>query len=149
MVENQSHYGITRIRMPRQQFFMTSNRPITLIVGVDAPYNPTKDIDSYFQEFRNLVKSNRIMYDHELYVRLREIDSASFFTSGKLQELKALCDQHNVEEVIISEALTAQQERNIGDILRCKVYDRTQLILEIFEKSAHSAEGKAQVAIAM
>lgn len=148
MIEK-TNYTPDTIRMPRPEFYATATTPITLIVGVDAPYNTTKDINSYFQEFRNLVKSNRIAYNHELYLRLRELDAAYFFTRGKLQEIKKLCDENNVEEVIISEPLTAQQERNIGDMLRCKVYDRTQLILEIFEKGAHSAEGKAQVAIAM
>ncbi len=41
------------------------------------------------------------------------------------------------------------QERNLSELLHARVYDRTQLILEIFEKSAHSAEGKLQVEIAM
>lgn len=135
--------------MTRQAHYITDYLPKILIVGVQAPYNTTPNIDSYFQEFRNLVKTNGITPEHELYMQLRSIDSSYFFTKGKLEELKAYCDEHHIEEVIISDTLSALQERNLSDILDCRVYDRTQLILEIFEKGAHSAEGKAQVSIAM
>ncbi len=57
--------------------------------------------------------------------------------------------QVEIEEDIISEPLSVQQERNLSELLHCKIYDRTRLILEIFEKSATSAEGKLQVEIAM
>jgi len=51
--------------------------------------------------------------------------------------------------VIFSEPLSANQERNLNKILHCKIFDRTELILEIFEKGAHSSEGKLQVELAM
>ena len=135
--------------MNREHRFFINEYPKTLLLGIQAPYNKTLDIDSYFEEFVNLVKSNNIQYDHELFIKLRETDTGYFLTQGKLQEIKDFCDKENIEEVIISEPLTGQQERNLRDILRCEIFDRTQLILEIFEKSAHSAEGKIQVEIAM
>lgn len=135
--------------MTRQAHYLTEYLPKILIVGVDAPYNTTNDLESYFQEFRNLVKTNGIKPDQELYIHLRSIDSSYFFTKGKLEDLKKFCEEHHIQEVVVSDPLSALQERNLSDLLDCRVYDRTQLILEIFEKGAHSAEGKAQVAIAM
>lgn len=135
--------------MTKQAHYLTEYLPKTLIIGIHAPYNRTDNIESYFEEFRNLVKTNRVQFDHELYMRLREIDPGYFFTKGKLDEIKKLCEEQGIQEIIISEPLTAQQERNLIDFLHCPIFDRTQLILEIFEKNAHSAEGKAQVEIAM
>ena len=135
--------------MPRKSESLTVYLPKILLLGIHAPYNRTKDIDSYFEEFINLARSNGVPYNETMFIKLREIDAAYFLTKGKLDELKKFCDENNIEEVIISEALTAQQERNIDQFLHCRVFDRQQLILEIFEKSAHSAEGKAQVALAM
>jgi len=135
--------------MPRQEFYETNLYPKTLLLGVYAPYNRSSNADSYFNEFLNLAKTNEVVNYQTLMVKIREIDPGYFITKGKLLELKELCDDQNIEEVIISEMLTAQQERNLADFLHCRVFDRTQLILEIFEKSAHSAEGKAQVGIAM
>jgi GTP-binding protein HflX len=121
----------------------------TLIIGVDAPYNRVSNIESYFAEFRKLLETNGTVYQHELYIKMRTIDSSYFFTKGKLEEIAAFCKEHKIEEVVVSDPLTSQQERNLEDMLQGKVFDRTYLILEIFEKSAHSAEGKLQVAIAM
>lgn len=135
--------------MTRESYFFVNEHPKTLLLGIQTPYNTLHDIDSYFEEFINLVKSNGIPYDHELFIKLREIDNGYFLTQGKLQDLKEFCDAEEIEEIIISEPLTGQQARNLKDMLRCDVFDRTQLILEIFEKSAHSAEGKIQVEIAM
>lgn len=120
----------------------------TLILGVHAPYNRTKHIESYYEEFLNLVKTNGVDYERAEFVRLRETDSAYFFTKGRLEELKKLCDELEIEHIIISETLSPQQERNLEDFLNVTIFDRTALILEIFEKGSHSAEGKIQVKIA-
>lgn len=135
--------------MPRPEFYSTTLYPKTLLLGIHAPYNTTKNVNTYFEEFMNLAKTNGVQNYETLFIRLRDIDTAYFLTKGKLEEVKEYCAKHDIEEVIVSEILTSQQERNIGDYLDCEVFDRTQLILEIFEKAAHSAEGKAQVAIAM
>jgi len=120
-----------------------------LLLGIKAPYNKIQNIEGYFEEFINLARSNNIKTDHTMFIKLRDIDPAYFLTKGKVEELKGYCDKHGIEEVIISEPLTGQQERNLSDLLNCRVFDRTQLILEIFEKTAHSAEGKTQASIAM
>lgn len=123
--------------------------PKTLIVGIQSPLNSIRNIESYFEEFKNLVRSNGIPYDYEVFMKIRTIDPAYFVTKGKLEELIKLCKDNQIEEVIFSEPLSAQQERNLTDILQARVFDRTQLILEIFEKGATSAEGKTQIALAM
>lgn len=123
--------------------------PKTMLVGIQAPYNTTKNIDSYYEEFMNLVHSNNIPFNETFFIKLRTIDPGYFITEGKLEELLALCQKHEIEEVIISEPLSPQQERNLSDLLRVRVFDRTQLILEIFEKGAVSSEGKLQVQLAM
>lgn len=123
--------------------------PKTLLVGIITPYNTTKTADSYYQEFIALVESNGIEYDQVYFTKLREIDPVYFLSKGKLEDLIKLCQENNIEEVIFSESLSPQQERNLSRTLNCKVFDRTELILEIFEKGAHTAEGKLQVELAM
>lgn len=135
--------------MTKKAESLTIYLPKVLLLGVQAPYNKTNNIESYFQEFRNLVKTNGVAYQAELYIKLRSVDHAHFFTKGKLEEVRAFCENNNIEEVIISEPLSGMQERNLEDILDVRLFDRTHLILEIFDKAAHTAEGKIQVAIAM
>ena len=135
--------------MSRKQAVATIEHPKTVLIAVHAPYNRTSDIESYFSEFVHLIESNDIEYADIIYVKLREIDTGYFLTKGKVEEIRAFCEKNEIADVIFSEPLTAQQERNLSDIFHCRVFDRTQLILELFERSAHSAEGKLQVQIAM
>ncbi|MBI2352650.1 GTPase HflX [Candidatus Dependentiae bacterium] len=120
----------------------------TLLIGVHAPNNKIGNIESYYQEFLNLARTYGVQ-DYDFHaVKIREIDSRNFFTKGKLEEIKEIFDKSNAREVIISDQLTPQQERNLQDLFDCPVLDRTRLILAIFEKSAVTAEGKTQVEIA-
>lgn len=135
--------------MKKTEGYSTQEYPKTLLVAVEAPYNPVANIRTYFDEFLHLVTSNNIPYEGMIEVKLRSIDKGFFFTKGKLEEIHALCQKENFEEIIVSEQLTPLQERNLNELLQCKIFDRTQLILELFEKSAHSAEGKMQVEIAL
>ncbi len=135
--------------MTKKAQLLSAYRPKVLVVGIHAPYNHTPDINAYFEEFVNLVKSNNIKFDEIIFFKLRDIDPGTFIQKGKLEQLLELCEKHDIDEVILSEPISPQQERNLRDFLHRKVFDRTQLILEIFEKSAHSAEGKTQVQIAM
>jgi len=134
--------------MTKPAFYPTETHPKTLIVGIEAPYNRNIDIDAYFDEFVNLIETNGTPYDMETFIKLRTIDPAYFIGKGKLAELKKLIEENEIKYVIFSESFTPHQERNISNYLRSTVCDRTRLILEIFERSAHSAEGKLQVAIA-
>lgn len=120
-----------------------------LIIGAQTPANRFIEAEAYFQEFRNLVSSCGISVTAEYMTKLRTIDSGYFFTKGKLEEIKNVCDEHKIEEVIVSERLDNQQVRNLIAYLGATIIDRTELILNIFEKGAVSAEGRVQVEVAI
>lgn len=135
--------------MSNTTHYSTNTSKNTLLIMVHAPYNRTNYIQSYFDEFFNLVKAAGIVYQEAVTIKLREIDNAYFITKGKLADIKEACERMSIERVIISEQLTPQQARNIEDYLECTLMDRTDLILDIFQKAAVSAEGKTQVEIAL
>ena len=56
---------------------------------------------------------------------------------------------HDAELVLFNHALSPAQERNLEQLLKCRVLDRTGLILDIFAQRARSFEGKLQVELAM
>jgi len=120
----------------------------TLLLGIHAPYNRIPNIEAYYEEFLHLVRTLDVEYDDVMYMKLRELDRAFFITRGKLQELTQYCQDNNIEQLIISEPLTAQQERNLEDMVEVDIIDRTKIILDIFEQAAYSAESKIQVEIA-
>jgi GTPase len=79
----------------------------------------------------------------------RIVPTAKFLIStGKLEELKALVQEHKAELAIFNHTLTPSQERNLEKELQCRVLDRTGLILDIFAQRARTFEGKLQVELA-
>lgn len=134
--------------MTKQQNAKTNNDVKVLLVGVQAPYNHSHNIEAYYDEFMSLAQTLGVHEYETMWIKLRSIDNKYFFTKGKLAEIKAMFEKVEATEIIISEQLTGQQERNLQDFLDCRVFDRTRLILSIFEQAATSGEGKLQVEIA-
>ncbi|MCE8024456.1 MULTISPECIES: ribosome rescue GTPase HflX [Halomonadaceae] len=75
-------------------------------------------------------------------------DSRTFIGSGKLEELREALQVHGAELVIFNHGLSPSQERNLERELKCRVLDRTGLILDIFAQRARTHEGKLQVELA-
>ena len=134
--------------MTKHQNVKTGNDVKVLLVGVQTPNNHAQNIHAYYEEFVSLAKTLGIEDFETIWIKLRSIDNKYFFTQGKLDEIKTAFENSGATEIIISEQISGQQERNLQDYLDCRVFDRTRLILSIFEKAAISSEGKLQVEIA-
>ncbi|MFC0632697.1 GTPase HflX [Brevundimonas balnearis] len=80
--------------------------------------------------------------------RIRRVTPATLFGAGKVDELAALIRAAEAEVVIIDDALTPVQQRNLEKAWEAKVVDRTGLILEIFGRRARTKEGRLQVELA-
>ncbi|MGN6605751.1 MAG: GTPase HflX [Jatrophihabitans sp.] len=75
-------------------------------------------------------------------------DPATYIGSGKAKELRDIVAHHAADTVICDGELTPGQLRQLEDVVKVKVVDRTALILDIFAQHARSREGKAQVELA-
>ena len=79
----------------------------------------------------------------------RQRPDAKFYAgSGKVAEIGAAAAALNAGWVIFNHNLSPAQERNLEAELKCRVLDRTGLILEIFSQRAQTSEGKLQVELA-
>lgn len=76
-------------------------------------------------------------------------ESKYFVGSGKADEIRAAAQAHKAELVIFNHVLSPGQERNLEQLIKCRVLDRTGLILDIFAQRARSFEGKLQVELAL
>ncbi|MDP3377622.1 MAG: GTPase HflX, partial [Brevundimonas sp.] len=81
-------------------------------------------------------------------IALRRTTPATLFGSGKVEEMAALVRAAEAEVVVIDDALTPVQQRNLEKAWEAKVIDRTGLILEIFGRRARTREGRLQVELA-
>ncbi len=75
-------------------------------------------------------------------------DPATYLGSGKARELRSIVVETGADTVICDGELTPGQLRQLEEIVKVKVVDRTWLILDIFAQHARSREGKAQVSLA-
>jgi GTP-binding protein HflX len=81
-------------------------------------------------------------------VPLRQIRPATLFGSGRVKAIGERIEAAGVELVVVDSALAAIQQRNLERAWKCKVIDRTGLILEIFGARAQTSEGRLQVELA-
>ena len=127
--------------MSRKEASTIDPDPRTLLLGVFAPGNKCVDVQAYFDEFVSLVDTRGFQYDFTLFIKIRTIDKGFLLTKGKLEDVVKLCQDNKIERIICSERLSPLQHRELEDITATTVVDRAELILEIFKKSATSAEG--------
>jgi GTP-binding protein HflX len=81
-------------------------------------------------------------------VPLRASAPATLFGSGKVAEVEAICRSAEIDVVVVDDALSPVQQRNLERAWQAKVVDRTGLILEIFARRARTGEGRLQVELA-
>ncbi len=101
------------------------------------------------REFRELVSSAGANCVHFVHItRQQQPTPRTFIGPGKVAELRDLVRAYGAEIVLFNHALTPSQERNLERELKCRVLDRTGLILDIFAQRARTHEGKLQVELA-
>jgi GTP-binding protein HflX len=80
--------------------------------------------------------------------KLERPDIKTFVGKGKLDEIIAYVEHHDVSMVIFDDELNASQLRNLEATLKCRIFDRSMLILQIFMRRAKTAQSKIQVELA-
>ena len=118
----------------------------TLIAGVDCG---EYDIDNSMNELESLCEAGELEVVCQVVQKKDNPEKKYYFGEGKIAEIKELCQNNEVELVVVDTELTGSQIKNISDFLEIEVIDRTMLILEIFSKRATTSEGKLQTELAL
>ncbi|WP_100638606.1 ribosome rescue GTPase HflX [Marinobacter salexigens] len=109
-----------------------------------SSHDGTEDPD----EFRELVMSAGVEAVGTVTGTRKQPSPRLFVGEGKLEEIQAAVALHEADVVLFNHALSPSQERNIERELKCRVLDRTGVILDIFAQRARTHEGKLQVELA-
>ncbi|QSS96212.1 GTPase HflX [Psychroflexus sp. ALD_RP9] len=72
----------------------------------------------------------------------------TFIGTGKIEEIREFIKEHEIGSAIFDDELSPAQQKNIEKILKCKVVDRTYLILDIFAQRAKTSYARTQVELA-
>lgn len=119
-----------------------------ILVAVIRDKETASRIDEYLDELEFLVETAGANSYKRFTQRLDHPDSRTFVGSGKLEEIKQYIEFAEINLVVFDDELSPAQIRNLEEELKCKILDRTALILDIFAQRAKTAQAKAQVELA-
>ncbi|MBE9532382.1 MAG: GTPase HflX [Proteobacteria bacterium] len=127
-------------------FDVSDARERAILVSVS---NESKEIQqSSLTELRALAETSDVLVLGQLCQRVRKLNPRFLMGSGKIREVVIEALQKQATLLIFDQELTPTQIRELCEVTEIKVIDRTQLILDIFAKRAHSKDGKVQVEVA-
>jgi len=123
-----------------------------LIIGLNDTRKNFQRTQASLKEAELLVDT----YGEEVYKVITQNasrkDSGTYIGTGKAQEIKQLVEAEGINIIVINDHLKSSQLFNLKKIISdqglCKIWDRTQLILQIFKKHATTAEAKLQIKLA-
>lgn len=119
-----------------------------VLVGLILPSQGDELVEEYLEELAFLAETAGIDATKSFTQRLDHPDVKYFVGSGKLNEIKDHIKEFDIETVIFDDDLSPSQLRNIENELKIKIYDRSLLILDIFQSRAQTAQAKTQVELA-
>ncbi len=118
-------------------------RAVLVHIDLDSEAEPEN-----IEEFRELVHAAGVETVAVVTGSRNQPSARQFLGSGKLEELRGVLGEGQADVVLFNHTLSPSQERNLERELRCRVLDRTGVILDIFAQRARTHEGKLQVELA-
>ncbi|MDO6743033.1 GTPase HflX [Tenacibaculum soleae] len=119
-----------------------------VLIGIITQHQDEKQSEEFLDELEFLTSTAGGITVKRFVQKLEKPNPKTFLGTGKLEEVKAYIETHNIGTAIFDDELTPAQIRNIENYLDCKILDRTNLILDIFASRAQTSSAKAQVELA-
>ena len=119
-----------------------------VLVGLIQGNVTEEKVKEYMEELAFLAMTAGLETKKRFTQRLNKPDPKTFMGSGKIKEIDEYIKEHNIDVVIFDDDLSPSQLRNLEKIFEKKIYDRSLLILDIFQARAQTAQAKTQVELA-
>lgn len=127
-----------------------------VMIAVAGQKSPPEEIEEHLDELAFLAETAGIVVEKRFIQKLDHPDVRTFVGKGKLEEIKAYCQQNTIKVLLFDDDLSPSQLRNIerefnpkDSETKVRVYDRSLLILDIFLMRAQTAQARTQVELAM
>ena len=120
----------------------------TVLVGIINSSQDEVKSKEYLDELEFLVHTAGGVVLKRFVQKMQSSNPKTFIGSGKIRDVEAYGDENEITTVVFDDELTPAQQGNIEKILRCKVLDRTGLILDIFAQRAQTSYARTQVELA-
>lgn len=142
---NRLFFCIIRAKILAKELKLLQVKQNVIIAGVS---HLQENFDYSMEELAKLAASDNLNVVTQVRQNLDHINNQLYFGNGKVYEIKHLARYYNLQLVIINDELSPAQIRNLEKKTQLHFLDRTELILQIFAKRAHSRKAQLQVAIA-
>lgn len=119
-----------------------------ILIGIELKSAALKSSEEYLDELEFLASTAGAETLERFTQRLEIPNPKTYVGKGKLEELQAYIAEYNVDLAIFDDELSPSQIRNLEEALKCKIVDRSSLILDIFAKNARTAQARTQVELA-
>ena len=120
----------------------------TVIVGIINSQQDATQSKEYLDELAFLTHTAGGVVRKRYVQKMQIPNPKTFIGSGKMTEVENYVDENEITTVVFDDELTPAQQGNIEKILRCKILDRTGLILDIFAQRAQTSYARTQVELA-
>ena len=119
-----------------------------VLIGLITRFQDEEKSNEYLDELEFLTYTAGGEVLKRFVQKMDTPNSKTFLGSGKIEEVRAYIEKHNVGIAVFDDELTPAQQKNIERILECKIIDRTNLILDIFAQRAKTSYARTQVELA-
>lgn len=119
-----------------------------ILVGIIRDNQTAEQIDEYLDELAFLAETAGAVTIKKFTQKLKHPDTRYFVGLGKMEEIKQYKEFAEATTVIFDDEISPAQQRNLEENLKCKILDRTSLILDIFAMRAKTAQARSQVELA-
>ena len=119
-----------------------------VIVGVVNREQGESVVKDYLDELSFLSETAGGVVKKRFIQKLDSPNPKTFIGSGKISEIQVYNKKNDISSVIFDDELSPTQQGNLEKILKCKIIDRTGLILDIFAQRAKTSYAKNQVELA-
>jgi GTP-binding protein HflX len=125
---------------------LSDRREKAILISVTQ--EPRQEADDSLDELSELARTADLVVLDRVMQRPRQLNPRTLMGEGKLKEVVIRALQQGATLLVFDQDLTPAQVRAITAITEVKVIDRSQLILDIFARRAHTLDGKVQVELA-
>ena len=124
------------------------NKENVFIVALNLKPSPLNETEESLNELEALAETLNLCVMGRVIQSRNSPDQRTFIGKGKLHEVENAVEELGIDVVLFDCELTPKQGQVLEKILGCMVWDRTQVILEIFARHARTSESKVQVELA-
>ncbi len=133
----------------KERTIPTERRETGVMVGVQFPDVTAQDLEISLEELQRLVSTLGGTVIEKVIQKRARPEPSTYIGTGKAEEIGLKAKELGCEFVAFDDELSGTQLKNLEKIMKCKVMDRTSIILDIFSRHARTKEAKVQVELAM